>query len=184
MTANPWKPSSSRRNCRSSDSNFVHALKEVLSGLVKVTVKAQELQQALQVTDGPATPAEMKKRFEEYASMSSPRARIRPVVSHGINQSRVASYESRVEGLNRQKFEDIEAWQRARQLAKAVYAVTSEGKFARDFGLRDQIQRAAVSVMSKHAEGFERGGDVSFETISCHRKGLRRRGQGTALCGS
>ena len=48
------------------DSNFVHALKEVLSGLVKVTVKAQELQQALQVTDGPATPVEMKKRFEEY----------------------------------------------------------------------------------------------------------------------
>jgi len=48
------------------DSNFVHALKEVLSGLVKVTVKARELQQALQVTDGPATPAEMKKRFEEY----------------------------------------------------------------------------------------------------------------------
>jgi hypothetical protein len=48
------------------DSNFVHALKEVLSGLVKITVKAQELQQALQVTDGPATPAEMKKRFEEY----------------------------------------------------------------------------------------------------------------------
>ena len=47
-------------------SNFVHALKEVLSGLVKVTVKAQELQNALQVTDGPATPAEMKKRFEEY----------------------------------------------------------------------------------------------------------------------
>ena len=48
------------------DSNFVHALKEVLSGLVKVTVKAQELQQALQVTNGPATPAEMKKRFDEY----------------------------------------------------------------------------------------------------------------------
>lgn len=48
------------------DSNFVHALKEVLSGLVKVTVKAQELQHALQVTDGPATPAEMKKRFEHY----------------------------------------------------------------------------------------------------------------------
>ena len=48
------------------DSNFAHALKEVLSSLVKVTVKTQELQQALQVTDGPATPAEMKKRFEEY----------------------------------------------------------------------------------------------------------------------
>lgn len=48
------------------DSNFVHALKEVLSGLVKVTVNAQELQQALQVSAGSATPAEMKKRFEEY----------------------------------------------------------------------------------------------------------------------
>ena len=48
------------------DSNFVHALKEVLSGLVKVTVKAQELQTALQVAEGPATPAEMKKRFGEY----------------------------------------------------------------------------------------------------------------------
>ena len=48
------------------DSNFVHALKEVFSGLVKVTVTAQELQAALQVTDGPATPSEMKKRFEGY----------------------------------------------------------------------------------------------------------------------
>lgn len=48
------------------DGNFVHALKEVLSGLVKVTVKVQELSTALQVTNGPATPAEMKKRFEEY----------------------------------------------------------------------------------------------------------------------
>jgi hypothetical protein len=44
----------------------VHAVKEVLSGLVKVTVKAQELQQTLQVTDGLATPAEMNKRFEAY----------------------------------------------------------------------------------------------------------------------
>lgn len=48
------------------DSNFVHALKEVLSGLVKVTVKVQALHEALQVNDGPATPAEMKKRFEAY----------------------------------------------------------------------------------------------------------------------
>ena len=48
------------------DANFVQALKEVLSGLVKVSVKAQELQKALQIEGGPATPAEMKKRFEEY----------------------------------------------------------------------------------------------------------------------
>ena len=70
-----------------------------------------------------------------------------------------------------EKFEDIEAWQRARQLAKAVYAVTSEGKFARDFGLRDQIQRAAVSVMSNIAEGFERGGDVEFRRFLAIAKG-------------
>ncbi|GKT06961.1 DUF6079 family protein [Desulforhabdus sp. TSK] len=47
-------------------SNFVHALKEVLSGLVKVTVRVKDLQNALQVEAGPATPSEMKKRFEEY----------------------------------------------------------------------------------------------------------------------
>ncbi len=47
-------------------SSFVHALKEVLSGLIKVTVHAQDLQTALKVTDGPATPAEMKNRFDEY----------------------------------------------------------------------------------------------------------------------
>jgi hypothetical protein len=51
------------------DSNFVHALKEVLSGLVKVTIHSQELQNALRVTEGPATPAEMKKRFEEYIDL-------------------------------------------------------------------------------------------------------------------
>lgn len=51
------------------DSNFIHALKEVLSGLVKVTVKAMELQQALQFTDGSATPVEMKKRFDEYIDL-------------------------------------------------------------------------------------------------------------------
>ena len=51
------------------NNNFVRALKEVLSDLVKVTVKAQELQQALQVTDGTATPMEMKKRFEKYIDL-------------------------------------------------------------------------------------------------------------------
>jgi len=48
------------------DTNFVHALKEVLSGLVKVSVKAQELQKALQIESGPATPAEIKKRFDDF----------------------------------------------------------------------------------------------------------------------
>lgn len=48
------------------NSNFVHALKESLSGLVKVIINAQEIEKALQVTDGPATPSEMKKRFDIY----------------------------------------------------------------------------------------------------------------------
>jgi len=51
------------------DNNFVHALKEVLSGLVKIAIKTQDLQTALQVTEGPTTPAEMKKRFEEYIDL-------------------------------------------------------------------------------------------------------------------
>ena len=61
-----------------------------------------------------------------------------------------------------ERFEDIEAWQKARELTREVYAMSNEGPFARDFGLRDQIRRAAVSVMSNIAEGFERGGDKEF----------------------
>lgn len=61
-----------------------------------------------------------------------------------------------------QKFEELEVWQEARKLVKAIYCSTQEGKFAKDFGLRDQIQRAAVSVMSNIAEGFERGGNKEF----------------------
>lgn len=57
-----------------------------------------------------------------------------------------------------QKFEDIDAWQKARVLTREVYAVTADGTFSKDFGLRDQIRRAAVSVMSNIAEGFDRGG--------------------------
>jgi four helix bundle protein len=53
------------------------------------------------------------------------------------------------------RFEEIEAWQTARQLTKLIYSVTDEGKLARDFGLKDQIRRASVSVMSNIAEGFE-----------------------------
>ena len=53
------------------------------------------------------------------------------------------------------RFEDIQAWQTARELTRLVYALTNEGAFARDFGLRDQMRRAAVSVLSNIAEGFE-----------------------------
>ncbi|HVF28280.1 MAG TPA: four helix bundle protein [Pyrinomonadaceae bacterium] len=61
-----------------------------------------------------------------------------------------------------ERFEDFIAWQKARSLAAGVYEVTSEGRFARDFGLKDQIQRAAVSIMSNIAEGFERGRATEF----------------------
>lgn len=60
------------------------------------------------------------------------------------------------------RFEDLLVWQKARELTRVIYHVTKSRGFARDFGLRDQIRRAAVSVMSNIAEGFERGGDPEF----------------------
>ena len=61
-----------------------------------------------------------------------------------------------------EKFEDIEAWQKARELTREIYRISNQGSFARDFGLRDQIRRAAVSIMSNIAEGFGRGGNKEF----------------------
>jgi len=61
-----------------------------------------------------------------------------------------------------QRFEDLIAWQKARELTQAIYEVTRRGAFAKDFGLSGQIQRAAVSIMSNIAEGFERGGRREF----------------------
>ncbi|MGK9452521.1 four helix bundle protein [Acidithiobacillus caldus] len=70
-----------------------------------------------------------------------------------------------------ENFEDIEAWKKARELAKAIYLLSADGAFSRDFGLRDQIRRAAVSVLSNIAEGFERGGDVEFHRFLAIAKG-------------
>ncbi len=61
-----------------------------------------------------------------------------------------------------ERFEDIAARQGARALVKSVYQLTEQGSFARDCGLRDQIRRATVSIMSNIAEGFERGSDKDF----------------------
>lgn len=58
-----------------------------------------------------------------------------------------------------ERFEDIEAWKQGRELRKAVYNASRTGEFARDFALRNQIRRAAQSVTSNIAEGFERGGN-------------------------
>jgi len=60
------------------------------------------------------------------------------------------------------RFEDIQAWQTARELTNLVYTLTNRAGFNRDFGLRDQIRRAVVSVMSNIAEGFESRTDVQF----------------------
>ena len=70
-----------------------------------------------------------------------------------------------------ERFEDLIAWQKARQLAKIIYTITRRDLFARDFGLSGQIQRAAVSIMSNIAEGFERGGRKEFHQFLSIAKG-------------
>lgn len=59
-------------------------------------------------------------------------------------------------------FEEIEAWQKARDLTREIYRISNEAPFSRDFGLCNQIRRACVSVMSNITEGFERSGTKEF----------------------
>jgi four helix bundle protein len=59
-------------------------------------------------------------------------------------------------------FEDLNAWKKARSLTNQIYDLTIKGDFSRDFGLKDQIRRAAVSIGSNIAEGYERDGDKEF----------------------
>jgi four helix bundle protein len=60
------------------------------------------------------------------------------------------------------RFEDIQAWQKAREVTSLVYSITRKGEFGRDFGLRDQIRRSSVSIMANIAEGFARRSDKDF----------------------
>ena len=69
------------------------------------------------------------------------------------------------------RFEDLVAWQKARELTRQIYLLTKKEKFSRDFGLRSQIQRAAVSIMSNLAEGFERGARAEFHQFVVIAKG-------------
>ncbi|RYG70613.1 four helix bundle protein [bacterium] len=69
-----------------------------------------------------------------------------------------------------ERFENLIAWQKARLLTRKIYEVTNEGRFARDFGLRDQIRRAAVSVMSNIAKGYEKGSAAEL----CHALNIAR----------
>ncbi|MFQ6084090.1 MAG: four helix bundle protein [Candidatus Aminicenantia bacterium] len=61
-----------------------------------------------------------------------------------------------------EKFEDIKAWQEARELTKIIYQISKKESFERDYALRDQIKRAAISIMANIAEGFERHSDKEF----------------------
>ena len=70
-----------------------------------------------------------------------------------------------------ERFEDIDAWKKARELTKIIYEVTSQGKLATDFSLRDQLRRAAVSIMANIAEGFEREGNKEFRQFLATAKG-------------
>jgi len=68
-------------------------------------------------------------------------------------------------------FEDIQAWQKARELNKEIYKVSNNGSFSKDFGLRDQIRRASISILSNIAEGFERNGSKEFKQFLSVAKG-------------
>ncbi len=69
------------------------------------------------------------------------------------------------------RFEDLIAWQKARELNREIYAATSAGAISRDFSLVNQIRRAAASVMSNIAEGFERSGQAEFHQFLVIAKG-------------
>jgi four helix bundle protein len=70
-----------------------------------------------------------------------------------------------------ERFEDIEAWKKARELTKIIYEVTAQGKLGADFSLRDQLRRASVSIMANIAEGFEREGNKEFRQFLAMAKG-------------
>ena len=70
-----------------------------------------------------------------------------------------------------ERFEDLIAWQKARQLTKDVYLASVEGTFARDFAMCHQIRKSAVSITSNMAEGFERGSRAQFQHFLTIAKG-------------
>ncbi len=70
-----------------------------------------------------------------------------------------------------ERFEELDVWKKARHLTNCVYDLTDGPLFAKDFSLRDQIRRAAVSILSNIAEGFERGSDSEFRNFLVIAKG-------------
>ena len=70
-----------------------------------------------------------------------------------------------------QRFEDIDSWQAGMELVNDIYRVSGQGAFANDFALRDQIRKAAVSIPSNIAEGFERNRRSEFIQFLRYAKG-------------
>ena len=70
-----------------------------------------------------------------------------------------------------ESFTDLIAWQKARELTKRIYSVSGQKEFCLDYGLKDQIRRASVSIMSNIAEGFERAGRREFHRFLVIAKG-------------
>ena len=70
-----------------------------------------------------------------------------------------------------EKFEDIESWKVARDVTRMIYEASASGNFSRDFALCNQIRRAAISILSNIAEGFERGGNKEFVQFLAVAKG-------------
>ena len=69
------------------------------------------------------------------------------------------------------RFEDLEVWQRAKDLTNLIYEYSTDGSFSRDFGLRDQMRRESVSIMSNIAEGFESQTQAMFIKYLGYAKG-------------
>ena len=69
------------------------------------------------------------------------------------------------------QFEDLDIWQKARELTQLIYQISSDSSFAKDFGLKDQIRRSSVSILSNIAEGFERGSNKEFIQFLSYAKG-------------
>lgn len=70
-----------------------------------------------------------------------------------------------------ERFEDINVWKQSRDLVNSIYHFTSKDSFSKDYGLKDQIQRAAVSIMTNIAEGFERDNNKEFIRFLIYSKG-------------
>ena len=73
--------------------------------------------------------------------------------------------------MKAKSFEDLQVWQDTRKFVKSIYELTSLDNFKKDYGLKDQIQRASVSIMNNISEGFERDSNKEFMRFLSYSKG-------------